>query len=221
MSISAIKTLATPLAQQASPVILAGTRENAFAVPITIGLEAFASTNAMLRLIAMVTVCATLMQHQRKIYVFAIKTGMVPPVIFIAMIRKHAMIMENVRGYPTQKFALAIKIMLAKTVNTNAAMTKRVMGKVFVELMENVYAMRAVLENFVNTLALIKRHAQVTAVAQSTTPEKKRYASVTATTSVRIVVCKIQHALQVDIVNTVLAVQIQITAYANLEAMEA
>ena len=65
------------------------------------------------------------------------------------------MIMENVRGYPTQKFALAIKIMLAKTVNTNAAMTKRVMGKVFVELTENVYAMRAVLENFVNTLALI------------------------------------------------------------------
>ena len=155
MSISAIKTLATPLAQQASPVILAGTRENAFAVPITIGLEAFASTNAMLRLIAMVTVCATLMQHQRKIYVFAIKTGMVPPVIFIAMIRKHAMIMENVRGYPTQKFALAIRIILAKTVNTNAAMTKRVMGKVFVELTENVYAMRAVLENFVNTLALI------------------------------------------------------------------
>ena len=45
--------------------------------------------------------------------------------------------------------------MLAKTVNTNAAMTKRVMGKVFVELTENVYAMRAVLENFVNTLALI------------------------------------------------------------------
>ena len=43
----------------------------------------------------------------------------------------------------------------------------------------------------------------------------------TATTSVRIVVCKIQHALQVDIVNTVLAVQVQINAYANLEAMEA
>ena len=155
VSISAIKILVTPLAQQVSPVILVEARGNAFVVPRTIGLDAFASTNAMLRLIAMVTVCATLMQHQRKIYVFAIKTGMVPPVIFIAMIRKHAMIMENVRGYPTQKFALAIKIMLAKTVNTNAAMTKRVMGKVFVELMENVYAMRAVLENFVNTLALI------------------------------------------------------------------
>ena len=76
-------------------------------------------------------------------------------------------------GIQPQKFALAIRIILAKTVNTNAAMTKRVMGKVFVELMENVYAMRAVLANFVNTLALIKRHAQVTAVAQSTTPEKK------------------------------------------------
>ena len=44
---------------------------------------------------------------------------------------------------------------IGENVNTNAAMTKRVMGKVFVELTENVYAMRAVLENFVNTLALI------------------------------------------------------------------
>ena len=47
VSISAIKILVTPLAQQVSPVILVEARGNAFVVPRTIGLDAFASTNAM------------------------------------------------------------------------------------------------------------------------------------------------------------------------------
>ena len=144
VNIFAIKTLVTPLVQLASPVIRVAPRENVFVVPIMIGLEACASINVMLRLIAMGMACATLMLHQRETYVIAIKTGISQIAIFIAMIRQLAMTMENVQGNPTRKFAVVIRIMLAKTVNSNATMTKRVTGKVFVEPMGNVYAIRVI-----------------------------------------------------------------------------